>query len=70
MYIFKIFKVIETSSFNEEAYEQFFNLINKNLKRKSDNMFLLLGTIKERIARSHQTSKNYKSAMKLLEESL
>ena len=50
MTIFKIFKVMEVSPFNKQSYENLFELVNKMGKKKSDNILLLLASIKKKIA--------------------
>lgn len=59
MNIFKIFKVMESSEFNLEAYEDFFNCVNNTIKRKSDNMLLLLAIVRQRMAKNSKANKDY-----------
>lgn len=42
---------MEQSTYNYEAYHEFFECVANNVKRKSDNIILLLASVKDRIAK-------------------
>jgi hypothetical protein len=49
---------METSPYNHTSYLEFFEFVKGSIKRKSDNMLLLLATVKERMARHYKEQKN------------
>ncbi len=66
MAIFKIFKVMENSQFNQASYQNLFELLNKIHGKKSDNMLLLLASIKKKIAENYKITKNIPLAIQCL----
>lgn len=59
MTIFKVFKVMEASPFNIVTYNKFFDTVDSLFKKKSDNMLLLLASIKKKIAEYYKNEKSY-----------
>lgn len=54
MTIYKVFKVMEGCPFNIDTYMKFYETVDETFKRKSDNMLLLLASIKKKIAEHHK----------------
>lgn len=59
MTIFKIFKVMEASPLNIVTYNKFYETVDTLFKKKSDNMLLLLASIKRKMAENYKREKSY-----------
>jgi hypothetical protein len=51
---FRIFKALEENQSPIKHYEDFFQLVNSTVVKKSDNVRMLLAKVKARIAKKHE----------------
>lgn len=50
---------MEASPFNIVTYNKFYDTVDSLFKKKSDNMLLLLASIKKKIAEYYKNEKSY-----------
>ena len=67
---FKIYKILHESQAGSQHYEDFFSQVNILVKKKSDNMRMLLAKIKVKVAKMSEEAGDLPLTLKRIEEAL